>query len=81
MEIYKRNGQKVLFDESKIINSIKAAYESVGEVFYEENLTQLLNYFNTQNFQNWSVEDIQDRVERILMRMNPKVAKAYILYR
>lgn len=81
MEIYKRNGQKVLFDESKIVNSIKAAYESVGEIFYEENLTQLLNYFNTHNFQNWCVEDIQDVVERLLMRMNPKVAKAYILYR
>ena len=91
MEIYKRNGQKVLFDESKIINSVKAAYESVGETFHEESKIQLLSYFNTQNFQNWcveelgilipSVEDIQDRVERFLMRMNPKVAKAYILYR
>ena len=91
MEIYKRNGQKVLFDESKIINSVRAAYESVGETFHEEDRMQLLSYFNTRNFQNWcieevgtlipNVEDIQDRVERLLMSMNPKVAKAYILYR
>ena len=91
MEIYKRNGQKVLFDESKIISSVRAAYESVGEIFHEEDRVQLLSYFNTQNFQNWcieevgvlipNVEDIQDRVERLLMSMNPKVAKAYILYR
>lgn len=91
MEIYKRNGQKVLFDESKIISSVRAAYESVGETFHEEDRVQLLSYFNTQNFQNWcieevgvlipNVEDIQDRVERLLMSMDPKVAKAYILYR
>lgn len=91
MEIYKRNGQKVLFDESKIINSVRAAYESVRETFHEEDRAQLLSYFNTRNFQNWcieevgvlipNVEDIQDRVERLLMSMNPKVAKAYILYR
>ena len=36
MEIYKRNGQKVLFDENKIINSVRAAYESVGEIFHEK---------------------------------------------
>lgn len=91
MEIYKRNGQKVLFDESKIINSVKAAYESVGETFHEEDKVHLLSYFNTQSFQKWcveelgvfipNVEDIQDRVEILLMNMNPKVAKAYILYR
>ena len=91
MEIYKRNGQKVLFDESKIINSVRAAYESVGETFHEEDRVQLLSYFNTRNFQNWcieevgilipNVEDIQDRVEMLLMNMSPKVAKAYILYR
>ena len=52
MEIYKRNGQKVLFKVDKIINSIKAAYESVGEPFNEENKIQLLSHFNTQNFQN-----------------------------
>ena len=91
MKIYKRNGQKVLFDENKIINSVKAAYESVGETFHEEDKVHLLSYFNTQSFQKWcteelgllipNVEDIQDRVERLLMEMNPKVAKAYILYR
>ena len=41
MEIYKRNGQKVLFKVDKIINSIKAAYESVGETFNEVDQNEL----------------------------------------
>ena len=91
MEIYKRNGQKVLFDESKIISSVRAAYESVGETFQESDRTYLLSKFTKQQLHDWcvadlgrlipNVEDIQDRVERILMKRNPKVAKAYILYR
>ena len=91
MEIYKRNGKKVIFDRNKIINSVKAAYESVGETFNEDTKEHLLYCFNNRNINKWcieelgvlipSVEDIQDRVERLLMEMNPKVAKAYILYR
>ena len=91
MEIYKRNGQKVLFDENKIINSVRAAYESVGETFNENDRVDLLSFFTPQKIQTWcveelgylipNVENIQDRVERILMNRNPKVAKAYILYR
>ena len=91
MEIYKRNGKKVIFDRNKIINSVKAAYESVGETFNEDIEEHLLYCFNNRNINKWcieelgvlipSVEDIQDRVERLLMEMNPKVAKAYILYR
>ena len=91
MEIYKRNGQKVLFDENKIINSVRAAYESVGETFHENDRVDLLSFFTPQKIQTWcveelgylipNVENIQDRVERILMNRNPKVAKAYILYR
>ena len=91
MEIYKRNGKKVIFDRNKIINSVKAAYESVGETFNEDIKEHLLYCFNNRNINKWcieelgvlipSVEDIQDRVERLLMEMNPKVAKAYILYR
>ena len=91
MEIYKRNGQKVLFKVDKIINSIKAAYESVGETFNEVDRIYFLNHFNSSNYQDWcvkelgilipSVENIQDKVEKLLMKKNPKVAKAYILYR
>lgn len=91
MEIYKRNGQKVLFDENKILKSVRAAYESVGETFNEDDRIDLISSFTPQQLQTWcveelgllipNVENIQDRVEKILMNKNPKVAKAYILYR
>ena len=91
MEIYKRNGKKVIFDRNKIINSVKAAYESVGETFNEDTKEHLLYCFNDRNLNKWcieelgvlipSVEDIQNKVENVLIGLNYKVAKAYILYR
>ena len=91
MYIYKRKGQKVLFDKQKIINSVMSAYKSVGEDFGQSESSSLSRHFNTHNLNEWcvselgkmipSVEDIQDRVEKWLMAENPKVAKAYILYR
>ena len=58
MEIYKRNGQKVLFDENKIINSVRAAYESVGETFHENDRVDLLSFFTPQKIQTWCVEEL-----------------------
>ena len=91
MEIYKRNGQKVLFDKTKIVHSVMAAYKSVDEDFDIAEDTALNEHFSLKNLNDWcvkelgilipSVEDIQDRVEKYLMKTNPKVAKAYILYR
>ena len=91
MEIYKRNGQKVLFDKTKIVHSVMAAYKSVGEDFDIAEDTALNEHFSLKNLNDWcvkelgilipSVEDIQDRVEKYLMKTNPKVAKVYILYR
>lgn len=91
MYIYKRGGQKVLFDKQKIIDSVMSAYKSVKEDFGSSEFTSLSRHFNTYDINEWcvselgkmipNVEDIQDRVEKWLMAKNPKVAKAYILYR
>lgn len=91
MEIYKRNGQKVAFSVDKIINSVKAAYESVGKEFTQNDYIDLISHFSIHNLNEWcvkelgllipSVEDIQDRVEKYLMRRSHKIAKSYILYR
>lgn len=91
MYIYKREGQKVLFDKQKIIDSVMSAYKSVKEDFGSSEFTSLSRHFNTYDINEWcvselgkmipNVEDIQDRVEKWLMAKNPKVAKAYILYR
>lgn len=91
MEIYKRNGRKVLFEIDKIKNSVLAAYKSEGEELSEIESMLLWREFDPDMLTKWcieelgvlipSVEDIQDRVELLLMKLNPKVAKAYILYR
>lgn len=74
-QVIKRNGWMVDFDFTKIDNAIQKAAQSCGE-------GPILVKGSDFNFKNpISVEEIQDIVEKWLMKEHPNVAKAYILYR
>ncbi len=84
--IRKRDGRLAEFHESKITDAIFKAAQSVGgedrtlamELTLEV-LKQLRQQFNDNIF---SVEDVQDCVEKVLIeRGHARTAKAYILYR
>lgn len=83
-QIIKRDGTKERFDKNKIINAI---YKSTinSKLGVDEELGKLIadkieDAINTDD--EITVEDIQDKVELLLMESNRKdVAKKYILYR
>lgn len=85
--VRKRDGRVVPFDQEKITNAIFKAAQSVGgddrdRAVYVSNLVcEMLD----EQYGDWaipSVEDIQDLVERALIRLgHAKTAKSYILYR
>ncbi|PKN62741.1 MAG: ribonucleoside triphosphate reductase [Deltaproteobacteria bacterium HGW-Deltaproteobacteria-15] len=84
--IRKRDGRIVGFDQSKITSAIAKAGKATGE--FEEEVARELSS-NVMDLAHSlgpglvaDVEDIQDAVERVLIR-SPyyKTAKAYILYR
>lgn len=85
MLITKRDGSKQEFNRKKIVSAIQKAYTAcygynynVGEHGYNEVLNELFKVdFSKVN----NIEDIQNLVEDILMRLDHKVAKAFILYR
>lgn len=90
--IKKRDGKLVSYDISKIIIAISKAIEAVENKF--DNIAQKLDEHNSLKLANEvektleqqnhipSVEDIQDAVEKILIKNNfPEAAKAFILYR
>ncbi len=87
--VIKRNGMKVGFDENKVVSAITKAYSNVYmERPYEENLKEakkvadsVVEIMNTTNKEQWNVEEIQDMVEKALMKHDASVAKCYILYR
>lgn len=80
MIVIKRNKETQEFNVNKIINAVEKAFKSVGE-----DMPKYLNYLIPALFireDKITVEEIQDRVERLLM--NNKyfaAAKSYILYR
>ena len=84
MEIRKRNGESVPFQQEKIFNAMKKAVDGqereIGGGELEEILAAVLD--NLSVTVPLTVERVQDEVERTLMeRGHYAVAKAYMLYR
>lgn len=83
MIVIKRDGAKVPFDATKIINAIQKAYNEVKEEWFptigQLAVDKVLSHFNKR--EELEVEEIQDEVETVLMDINPIVARAYIRYR
>ncbi|MCD6518908.1 MAG: ribonucleoside triphosphate reductase [Anaerolineae bacterium] len=85
--VRKRDGRLVPFDQEKITNAIFKAAQAVGgddrerAVFVSNSVVEMID----ERYGDWaipSVEDIQDLVERALIKHgHAKTAKAYILYR
>lgn len=83
MIVVKRDGSKVPFMATKIIDAIGKAYNEVNEEWFpvagQLVADKILFYFKDKD--EVSVEEIQDIVEKELMKINPTVARAYIRYR
>ena len=88
-KVLKRDGTLVDFDKNKIINAINRAFIDVDDTLYEtdtaadiaDEIEKKVSYFNDTSL-GIMVEEIQDEVEKYLMRSSrPDVARAYIRYR
>ncbi len=84
--VKKRNGRTVPFDKQKISDAIFKAAQSVGgqDRYLADDLAEVVRMYLVSEYKGDapSVEDIQDVVERILIKTgHAKTAKAYILYR
>ncbi|MCM8769553.1 MAG: ATP cone domain-containing protein, partial [Candidatus Omnitrophica bacterium] len=85
-QVRKRDGRLVPFDKKKIADAIFKAAQAVGgqDRYLAEDLAEAVTDYLTRYFpgKTPSVEDIQDCVERVLIKTgHAKTAKAYILYR
>lgn len=83
MIVIKRDGREVDFDKSKIFNAVYKAFEQLGKPVEESTQvsSKIANEIESTN-KNYTVEEIQDIVEKKLMSTAHKdVAKAYINYR
>ncbi|MBP2653073.1 MAG: nrdD [Firmicutes bacterium] len=86
VNIRKRDGREVHFDEAKITEAIFKAAKAVGgadkQMAMELTLDVLRYLKQKHNGGLFSVEDVQDAVEKMLIEKgHAKTAKAYIIYR
>ena len=82
MIVIKRDGTKENFDIDKIQRAVYSAFKAVGKPMPDYLVKMIDSLFSQLEGDAISVEEIQDKIENILM--NDKffdVAKAYILYR
>ncbi|MFI3267994.1 MAG: anaerobic ribonucleoside-triphosphate reductase, partial [Rikenellaceae bacterium] len=80
--IIKRDGKKEDFSISKIKNAIAKAFFASG-ISNEDKLIADITMSVISHFENptITVEEIQDIVEKELMKVKPEIAKKYIIYR
>ncbi|MCX8082999.1 MAG: ATP cone domain-containing protein [bacterium] len=84
--VRKRDGRLVPFNKQKIADAIFKAAQSVGgqDRYLAEDLAEVVQLYLEKEYKGDtpSVEEIQDIVERILIKTgHARTAKAYILYR
>ena len=85
--VIKRNGNKEEFNSGKIEAAILKAFDSCSYKLSEKdrkNITSFLNELENEDVaedKEYSVEYIQDRVEKFLCKRWFRVGKAYMLYR
>ena len=84
MQVKKRDGQIVRFNQSKIMDAISKANKSVEkkERANTNERKEIIKYIKSLKLSEISVEEIQDIIEQKLMELNKfELAKKYILYR
>ncbi|MBP3283886.1 MAG: anaerobic ribonucleoside-triphosphate reductase [Clostridia bacterium] len=84
MQVIKRDGRLVDFDEDKIVIAISQANKEVKgkEKVSRSEIEQILQFIRDKKEEKMSVEDIQDIIECKLMEFHKfTLAKKYILYR
>jgi len=79
--IIKRDGAQEAFSIEKIKRAIEKAYRA-GNINDEATVNQVAErVMQCIDTEQVTVEQIQDLVEKELMRVNPDIAKRYIIYR
>lgn len=82
MLVTKRDGTIEEFDLDKILIAVTKAFNSVGQLMPEYLNLMIPDILGLTNKDNINVEEIQDKIEQILMNDNHfEAAKSYIIYR
>lgn len=79
MDVIKRDGSKEPFNVEKIISAVRKAYKASNMKMSKEVETILRHLFTVGDLID--IEEIQDKVEEVLMQDNSTIAKSFVIYR
>lgn len=81
MKVVKRDKSIETFQLDKLLNATSKAFDSCGAEMPVELYDKLENLYDFDEDVTVHVEEIQDKIEDLLMKEYPSIAKCYIIYR
>ena len=81
MKVIKRDKTEEVFRQEKLLNAVTKAFESCGGEIPSDIAETVGKLYDETADQTVTVEEIQDRIEDLLIHTYPEIAKCYIIYR
>ena len=84
--VIKRDGKKVPYEKEKIVKAIEKAFLATEEVKIEDEkrtelIERIIKKIELENKEILKIEEIQDLIEKKLLKLEPKVGKNFLIYR
>ena len=81
MRVLKRDKTVELFQYEKLINAVEKAFQSCGSEIPLDISDKVNSLYDETEDIVIDVEEIQDKIEDLLITTYPEIAKCYIIYR
>ena len=81
MRVLKRDKTVEVFQYEKLINAVEKAFQSCGSEIPTDISDKVNSLYDENNDIVVDVEEIQDKIENLLITHYPQIAKCYIIYR
>lgn len=84
--VIKRDGKKVPYEKEKIVKAIEKAFLATEEVKIEDEkrtelIEKIIKKIELENKETLKIEEIQDLIEKKLLKLEPRVGKNFLIYR
>lgn len=81
MKVIKRDKTEEVFRQDKLLSAVQRAFESCGGEIPSDIATIVGGLYDETVDETVTVEEIQDKIEDLLIHTYPEIAKCYIIYR
>lgn len=80
--VVKRDGKVISFNEEKIIHAVEKAFLATEQQYDQAGIIEkIVKKIEHEDKKVWKVEELQDLIEKKLLKLAPEVGKNFLIYR